>query len=262
MKELAIAMLLEINYTLVNMDKTTCDALLKINQQFYDQFAGSFSATRGRVQPGVRRLLPRILSAESILDVGCGNGTLARVLQKAGFTGHYVGLDMSGGLLEQAEALTSETATGIYEFRKVDLAEFDWHHPFKGMSFDWAVSFAVLHHIPGADLRRQTAKAFADLISSEGRAVVSVWQWQNSPRLRKRAQPWSKAGLDPEQVDEGDVLLDWRAGDTVGVRYVHTFSEISLAQLAESAGFEVLNTFLSDGKSGDLALYQVWEKKK
>jgi len=74
MKELAIAMLLEINYTLVNMDKATCDALLKINQQFYDQFTGSFSATRGRVQPGVRRLLPRMLSAESILDVGCGLG--------------------------------------------------------------------------------------------------------------------------------------------------------------------------------------------
>jgi hypothetical protein len=88
-----------------------------------------------------------------------------------------------------------------------------------------------------------------------------MWQWQNSPRLRKRVQPWSKAGLDPEKLDEGDVLLDWRAGDTIGLRYVHTFSETSLSHLAAAAGFEVIESFYSDGRTGDLALYQVWDLK-
>jgi hypothetical protein len=62
-------------------------------------------------------------------------------------------------------------------------------------------------------------------------------------------------------LDEGDVLLDWRAGEVIGLRYVHTFSEDGLTQLAESVGFEVLETFYSDGRTGDLALYQVWEKR-
>jgi hypothetical protein len=67
---------------------------------------------------------------------------------------------MSEGLLEQAKALTSETATGIYEFRKVDLAEFDWHHPFKGMSFDWAVSFACAASHPRGGTTPENRKGF------------------------------------------------------------------------------------------------------
>jgi 2-polyprenyl-3-methyl-5-hydroxy-6-metoxy-1,4-benzoquinol methylase len=243
------------------MDKDTQQALLELNCKFYDKFAKSFSATRGRIQPGVRQILPRMLSAESILDVGCGNGTLARALQKAGFAGYYVGLDMSGGLLEQAEVEVSTNATpiGTYEFQQVDLADLDWAETISTPPFDWLVSFAVLHHIPGKDLRKQIVRAFVDLTSPEGRVAVSVWQWQNSPRLRKRVQAWSKAGLDPEKLDEGDVLLDWRAGEVIGLRYVHTFSETSLSHLAAAAGFEVIESFYSDGRTGDLALYQVWD---
>jgi hypothetical protein len=156
--------------------------------------------------------------------------------------------------------MTNATSTGTYEFKQVDLADLDWAETISNSPFDWLVSFAVMHHIPGKDLRKQIVRAFTDLTSPEGRVAVSVWQWQNSPRLRKRVQPWSKAGLDPEKLDEGDVLLDWRAGEVIGLRYVHTFSEDGLTQLAESVGFEVLETFFSDGKTGDLALYQVWEK--
>jgi hypothetical protein len=71
--------------------------------------------------------------------------------------------------------------------------------------------------------------------------------------------PWSTVGLDADDLDKGDVLLDWRAGDAPGLRYVHTFDEASLTALAESAGFRIIQTFYSDGKSGDLALYQVWQ---
>jgi len=39
---------------------------------------------------------------------------------------------------------------------------------------------------------------------------------------------------------------------------VHTFNEAGLTHLAEAAGFTVQESFYSDGKSGDLALYQVW----
>jgi hypothetical protein len=170
---------------------------------------------------------------------------------------------MSGGLLEQAEVEVSTNATpiGTYEFQQVDLADLDWAETISTPPFDWLVSFAVLHHIPGKDLRKQIVRAFVDLTSPEGRVAVSVWQWQNSPRLRKRVQAWSKAGLDPEKLDEGDVLLDWRAGDTIGLRYVHTFSETSLSHLAAAAGFEVIESFYSDGRTGDLALYQVWDLK-
>ena len=40
---------------------------------------------------------------------------------------------------------------------------------------------------------------------------------------------------------------------------MHHFSEAELAALAEGAGFEVVETFLSDGAEGNLGLYQVWK---
>jgi len=236
--------------------------LLDINHTFYEQFASSFSSTRHQVQPGVSRIAPRMLPAESVLDVGCGNGTLARALAEKGFDGRYLGLDMSQGLLSSADALMGDPLKGTYHFQAMDFSTAHWNAVVPGAPYDWLVSFAVLHHLPGKALRQRTAAAFAALVSPASQVAVSVWQWQNSSRLRKRVLTWSTVGLTPEEVEEGDVLLDWRAGDVPGLRYVHTFSESSLSQLAEDAGFKVLDTFNSDGKMGDLALYQVWQLRE
>jgi hypothetical protein len=87
----------------------------------------------------------------------------------------------------------------------------------------------------------------------------------NSPRLARRIQPWSLAGIDAKDVDEGDVLMDWLAADEAGqpaarLRYVHLFSEVELAALADDCGFKVCRHFYSDGHEGNLGLYQVWQK--
>ena len=66
-------------------------------------------------------------------------------------------------------------------------------------------------------------------------------------------------GLDAADVDEGDYLLDWRSGGT-GCRYAHQYSEAQLADLARQSGFKVVESFYSDGATGNLGLYQVWEK--
>ncbi|NJN44464.1 MAG: hypothetical protein HC806_06915 [Anaerolineae bacterium] len=80
----------------------------------------------------------------------------------------------------------------------------------------------------------------------------------NSPRWRARIQPWERVGLSAEEVGLGDNLLDWRRGGE-GLRYVHHFSEDELAHLAKDSDFEITDTFYSDGKEGNLGLYQVWK---
>ena len=244
------------------MDTRVQNQLLEINRRFYDRFAASFSVTRDRIQPGVRGLLPHLVRAESILDLGCGNGTLSRALAGTEFAGRYLGTDMSAGLLHEARSLLDQNNPDRFAFRQADLTESGWEKTIAGVPYDWLVSFAVLHHLPGGDLRRKIIQAFTKLISSESRVAVSVWQWQNSPRLHKHVIPWSEVGLSDSDVDEGDVLLDWRASDQIGQRYVHTYSEASLAALAGSAGFKVLESYYSDGKPGNLALYQIWQLAK
>ncbi len=240
------------------MQPETQRRLLEINREFYKTFASSFSDTRGRVQPGVAELARRMTGSGSVLDVGCGNGTLARALAEGGFSGHYLGLDMSAGLLRDAVRALGQPENGSFAFVQVDLAQPGWAAGLARDHFDWVVSFAVFHHLPGADLRRRTAAALADLAAGDGRVAVSVWQWQNSPRLRERVLSWSRAGLEDAALDPGDALLDWRGADQVGLRYVHTFDETELAGLAESVGMRVVESFYSDGKPGNLALYQVW----
>jgi SAM-dependent methyltransferase len=207
------------------------------------------------------------------LDLGCGNGELARELIRRGFGGQYVGLDFSEELLDMARRGVADNPNFV--FTQANLADPDWQssmaNPELGVGswvlsaaggeqrsgFDIILSFAALHHIPGRAAHLQILRAVRDLLSPKGRFIHSNWQFLNSERLRKRVHPWEEIGLSDSEVDPGDYLLDWRRGG-FGLRYVHHFSEEELDELAAESGFRVVKTFYSDGETGDLGLYQVW----
>lgn len=235
------------------------EKLLNLNRQFYQGFAGSFSQSRHQAQPGVRQIARQVGMHDAVLDLGCGNGTFASALVSEGFRGSYHGGDSSPALLADAESRLSSQDAAKMNFFELDLANPGWDSLLVAKQYDWLVCFAVLHHLPGEDLRQRTVNAFPALLKPGGCAAVSVWQWHNSPKLRERVLPWSEVAIDPDEIDPGDVLLDWRAEDVPGLRYIHTFDEPSLASLADRAGFHLNETFYSDGKSGDLALYQIWQ---
>jgi tRNA (uracil-5-)-methyltransferase TRM9 len=238
------------------MDAATANRLIELNHQFYQTFGKDFSATRGRLQPGVRRILEELAGTEHILDVGCGNGGLARELARRGHGGSYLGLDFSLPLLQVAESHPEDFSAG---FKQVDITDSGWDASLSASSFDVVYAFAVLHHIPGEEIRLRLLQKIHRLLKAGGRFVLSNWQFLNSDRLRARIQDWGKAGLSPSQVDENDYLLDWRAGGS-GLRYVHYFNESELSQLASRSGFQVINFFYSDGENGKLTLYEVSEK--
>lgn len=244
------------------VDSETVQRLIELNRTFYTDFGEPFSATRGRIQPGVRRILDSLKGDESILDLGCGNGELARTLARRGLRGAYLGLDFSLPLLEDAESLLEGFSA---EFREADLTQLpvirnqlsvtDDPHTEAGWSL--ITAFAVLHHIPSQGLRLDILRTIHELLAKDGRFIHSNWQFLNSPRLRQRIQDWSQSGLTESQVDPGDYLLDWRSGGQ-GWRYVHHFTEAELDDLARLSGFRVVETFYSDGKEGNLAIYQEW----
>jgi SAM-dependent methyltransferase len=233
--------------------------LIALNRRFYTDFGGEFSATRGRIQPGVRRVLDSLGGDESILDLGCGNGGLARVLARAGHRAPYLGLDFSLPLLAEAESGPEGFSARVME---ADLTQFPVIKDQLLITDNWLLitAFAVLHHIPGNALRLDVLKAVRGLLAPGGRFIHSNWQFLNSERLRKRIQPWDEIGLSEADVDPGDYLLDWRSGGR-GLRYVHHFSEDELGDLAVRSNFRVLDTFYSDGREGSLSIYQTWGKE-
>jgi SAM-dependent methyltransferase len=238
------------------VNPTIVSRLLDINRQFYQSFAVPFSETRQRLQPGVFRILKMVEPEAMILDLGCGNGELARTLSRMGHRGLYIGVDSSAGLLSLARANTSEDFPAT--FIQVDLSVPGWERSVPQSNFDFVFAFAVLHHLPGSTLRRQLLRKIPGLLTAGGSFIHSEWQFLNSERLRARLQPWREAGLDASDVDPGDYLLDWRQGG-YSLRYVHHFTIEELEELAQETCFQIQETFHSDGESGDLGLYQVWK---
>lgn len=245
------------------MNESIRESLIDLNNDFYSNFADSFSATRGRLQPGVLSITADIPADAYILDLGCGNGQFLFNLGRSRFRGSYIGLDFSPGLLENARALNQSLHNIIFSFLQADLTRPSWNEQFSPASFDVITSFATLHHIPGSDLHLQILHQAHDLLKPDGLFIFSVWQFINSRRLVDRILPWETICLTDQDVDPGDYLLDWRAEvgeNQVGKRYVHLFDESALEKLRLATGFELQQSFYSDGKEGNLALYQTWIK--
>ena len=254
------------------MHSSTAARLIEINRDFYSRFGDSFSATRRRIQPGVRRVLQMLNGDESILDLGCGNGEFARELARQGHRGSYLGVDFSLPLLRDAESQPSGFSA---RFMQVDITQYsvfsiqlsvigeqllNMSPRRHGDAKNWTLitAFAVLHHIPSAEMRLDILRTVHDLLAKDGKFIHSNWQFLNSEKLKARVKPWEAAAVQDSDVDAGDYLLDWRSGGE-GLRYVHQFSESELATMSQETGFEVIDTFYSDGASGDLGLYQVWK---
>lgn len=240
------------------MDSSTAARLIEINREFYTRFGDAFSATRHRLQPGVRRVMEMLRGEESILDLGCGNGELARELAKRGHRGPYLGLDFSLPLLQEAGPQPEGFSARFMQVDLLQLTAISDQRLALGEKWSLITAFAVLHHIPSMELRLNLLRAVHQLLGVDGMFIHSNWQFLNSEKLRARLQPWEAAALSESQVEPGDYLLDWRSGGK-GLRYVHHFDEQELHELAGASGFRVADTFYSDGERGDLGLYQIWE---
>ncbi len=246
------------------MKPDTAALLLSLNLTFYQSFGPAFAKTRLRIQPGVRRALDEwIAPAGRWLDLGCGSGALGVEWAKSGRQGLYLGIDSSDALLSEARRETHAIAPAGLDLRyeQGDLAG-DWAAGCQAC-FDGVLCFAALHHLPGEELRARVAQQVRVLLPEGGLFIHSNWQFQHSPKLMARVQPWETIGLTDADVQEGDTLLDWRYAlpgqpEQTGLRYVHRFTPEELAHLAALTGFEVVETYESDGQGGRLGHYEVW----
>lgn len=92
------------------------------------------------------RMLAEAARGKRVLDFGCGNGHLGRVLIASG-AAHVHGIDISERLIEQAKALAGEETRLSY-----DVAD---AMTFEGGPFDVIVGNAILHHLDWKPLLRR-----------------------------------------------------------------------------------------------------------
>lgn len=243
------------------MKESTRLQLLELNRVFYAEMASAFDHKRQGTPPGLDRLLDYIPKPQGngpvfVLDVGCGNGRFARILDKLGASFHYVGIDRSAELLNLAAENTSDLQHGTASFKQVDLIMPDWSSVIEDRfgQFDVVLCTAVLHHLPSYSLRLDVVRQIASL--TKRAAILSSWQFLTSERFVKKCLPWSEIGLAADEAEPGDALLPWKH-EKYMIRYVHQVDDAEFQQLANDSAMTITDTFRSDGKEGNLSLYVI-----
>jgi ubiquinone/menaquinone biosynthesis C-methylase UbiE len=111
--------------------------------------------------------LGRVANGESVLDVGCGTGTLAIAAKKhVGATGIVHGVDASMEMLASAEKKARKA--GLEIFFKNGVAE---ALPFFDAQFHVVLSTVMLHHLP-QKAREQCATEIRRVLKPYGRVLV------------------------------------------------------------------------------------------
>lgn len=125
--------------------------------------------TLGRERKFRERLLraARLESGESVLDVGCGTGTLAIAAKRfVGPTGSIYGIDASPAMIERARDKAKRA--GAQVILEEGLAE---ALPFSDARFDVVLSTVMLHHLP-RKLRQQGVGEMRRVLKPGGRLLA------------------------------------------------------------------------------------------
>jgi SAM-dependent methyltransferase len=128
-----------------------------------------------------------------VLEVGCGNGSVTRVLQDTCATGNVIGADL------YFEGLVNARSRGVKALVQADMSRF----PF-GSGFSLAGMFDVLEHIPDDC---SALRCIYDALSPGGRLLLSVpahqslWSYFDEVALHCRR--YELEGLRSRCLDAG-----------------------------------------------------------
>lgn len=114
--------------------------------------------------------LAKLKTGESILDIGCGTGTLAILAKRhVGLQGEVFGIDASPEMIARAEKKARKT--GVEVAFKNTLAE---SLPFSPTRFDAVLSTVMLHHLP-RKIRQQCLEEVRRVLKPGGRLLAVDW---------------------------------------------------------------------------------------
>ena len=134
---------------------------------FYDLFA--WVITRGKERVFRERTIEQagIQPRESVLDVGCGTGTLAiAAKQRVGESGKTCGIDASPEMIARARNKARKAGLDL-DFRNAVIEAL----PFADGTFDTVLSTIMLHHLPD-DVRRRGIREMRRVLKPGGRLFV------------------------------------------------------------------------------------------
>jgi ubiquinone/menaquinone biosynthesis C-methylase UbiE len=218
--------------------------LIDETRRSYDSVAEDFSATRAEFWPELSYLAEHARENARVLDIGCGNGRFYPLLKERHV--EYTGVDNSSKLLELAR-----TAHPSATFMEADATRL----PFPDGSFDIAFSFATIHHIPSAKLRKEFVQEASRVLKKGSTFILTTWDLWTSKHIRKLLMSY----LPFSVLDAGDIVVPLVKSSSP--RYLHAFTLREIKRLLEANGFIVSGAEIARRPSGQQNIVVVAKKK-
>jgi ubiquinone/menaquinone biosynthesis C-methylase UbiE len=171
-----------------------------------------------------QRLAPLLIdfaglsSAQCVLDVGCGTGSLSFALARNPEVGGICGLDRSAEYVEYAERKNSDARL---RFQVGDACEL----PFRDASFDHALSMLMLQFIPSPDL---AVAEMRRVTRPGGTVTTATWDTRGgfvayrmisdtAAMLDERGSAWRARSLTRPMSRPSELQRAWIAAGLVNV---------------------------------------------
>lgn len=148
-----------------------------------------------------------------VLDIGCGSGSVLRLLdERVRFAHPPVGLDFSGSAVRRAQAAV-RTSEASYAFARGAAT----HLPFRDATFDLVLCGYVARHLDDSEAR-QLADETRRVLAPGGLALF----WDYAPTGNPRLDAWNRwvlsAGVSEPQLRSTRALM--ALGELAGFEYI------------------------------------------
>lgn len=204
--------------------------LLEKVKRDYGAISERFDETRRNPWEEFEWFLAYLEPNQKLLDVGCGNGRLAKFLKQKNIK--YVGIDNNEELIKIARQR--------HPYATFELAD-QTSLPFPDASFDHVWNIAAFHHVPSQKLRLQTLHEMYRVLKKGGFLILTVWNlWQK--KYRKYVVKSIFRNLLFGEYEYNDTFIPWGKEKLVK-RYYHAFRPMELKKLLEKAGFKIIDQF-------------------
>lgn len=215
------------------MNKTKALEIIRKTRSIYNSIAREWDTSRFKPSSMKLRVLKGVKTGYKALDIGCGNGFMAReVVARKGL---YFGLDISSKLIEISKKKNRDLVKNKSAYFRVGDA---LKLPYKNNYFDFVFSFAVFHHIPSEKQRIRFLSEIRRVLKPGHVAEIKNWNLL-SPWANKKFKIGMQLKDNKPGFDKGDVIIPWKATrGKVYERYLHVFSDSEIRRLAKSAGFK------------------------
>ena len=209
-------------------------------QDLYDNRAGKYDDSHHPRFARHMAELAKIQPGEHVLDLACGTGLLSYDASNAvGASGSVIGVDISGGMLNEAEAKKAKRSLQNISFYKHSITELDSLDALKDKHFDLITCCSALVLLPNPG---QALKQWVTYLKPGGRLItdathpnnlISGLVFERVGRMLEQPIPWYRL---PFQSAQDLQFMIEKAG-------LHTVKVILMSQI-NTEGTEKLQDYI------------------